>query len=492
VILMYHKVYPETPSIWWVSVDSFYRQLHEVRYKKVVYLDEYDPDNADHVVITFDGVYRNVLEYAAPILQKFGYPFELFVTSNYVGGDNQFDVSEPRADFASKDELVAMTKMGGRLQWHTRSHINLQEIKDLSAIERELDIPNEIRALDRTGFTWFAYPHGDYNSEVLKAVRTKFSGAVSCVQGDGKDKHLYNRVTATDDLSLKKAQTSVIIASYNYGQYLIEAVESVLHQTVPADEILISDDCSNDETWDIARHYKEKYPEVIQINRNEQNLGIVAHFNKAISLTSGEYVCILGADNRYRSDFLERTSSVLDASDGFAVAYTDFALFGARAEIIASEMCKHWGVEEVAEQFYIVHFPDYDCDSQKTFSEINFMHGSSLFRRKSFDDVRGYQEKEAIPEDYDLFTRMMSQGWSAARVPYPLLEYRQHSREQANVNVASEALLQFYRQNHEQAQADIEVLQDYIRRMRSSLAWKFATPVRVAENLYRRYVSKYF
>ncbi|HEX7017306.1 MAG TPA: hypothetical protein VF209_00130, partial [Patescibacteria group bacterium] len=77
---MYHKIHPDSPNMWWVTVDNFYRQLLELEHKEVVYLDEYDPQSQNQVVITFDGVYQNVLEYAAPLLKKFHYPFELFVT----------------------------------------------------------------------------------------------------------------------------------------------------------------------------------------------------------------------------------------------------------------------------------------------------------------------------------------------------------------------------------------------------------------------------
>ena len=70
MILMYHKVFLESPTVWWVDADNFIGRC-ELKYKTIVYLDDYDPDNPNHVVITFDGCYKNVLEYAVPILKKF-------------------------------------------------------------------------------------------------------------------------------------------------------------------------------------------------------------------------------------------------------------------------------------------------------------------------------------------------------------------------------------------------------------------------------------
>lgn len=490
MILMYHKVHPESPTLWWVTVDAFYRQLHALRNRRVVYLDDYDPADPNQVVISFDGIYRNVLEYAAPLLNKFAYPFELFVTSDYIGHGNDFDGGEPSAEFASLDELSALVRMGGRLQWHSRSHCNLKDIQDSDTIEAELTVPDELKSLDPHGFQWFAYPHGDFNDAVLAATRQRFRGGVSCIQGNEHDHHCLNRVTATNTTRLRQSRISVVIASYNYGRFLVEAIESVLRQTIPADEILISDDCSGDETWEIARDYEARYPALIRTNRNERNLGIVAHFNKAVRLTTGEYVCILGADNRFRSDFLEATTALLDTDERTAIAYTDFALFGSRATVVAAELGKTWPVRCIADHFHVVSFPDFTPAAREIMAYRNFMHGSSLFRREAFEAVGGYQEMPRLPEDYALFRRILDAGWNAGHIAQPLLEYRQHSRDQANIQATSAALLHHYRKRHEQDQRVIAELQSCIAQTRRSFAWKLAMPVRVAENLLRRWLKE--
>jgi glycosyltransferase involved in cell wall biosynthesis len=483
MILMYHKVFPESLSLWWVDVDHFYQQLHALRCRKVVYLDDYDPADPEQVVITFDGVYRNVLQFAVPLLRFFGYPFELFVTSDYIGQDNRFDTVEPNADFATTEELRQMVEAGGRLQWHTRSHANMKDVHDPRIIDHELSIPDELHLLDPAGFNWFAYPHGEYNDTLLSAVRARFHGGLSCHQGAPRDRHRLNRITATNETSFRKHRISVIIASYNYGSYLVEAIESVLRQTIPPDEILISDDASTDNTWEIALEYKKRYPGLIRLNRNEINLGIVGHFNKAVSLTRGDYVCILGADNRFRSDYLEHTTALMDKDDSVAVAYTDVALFGPRAALVAQELRQRWETAEIGETFFLVHFPDFSPETlQLLQNNVNFIHGSSLFRRKAFDEIGGYLEHSDIPEDFNLFSRMLGSGWRAVRSPAPLLEYRQHSRDQANIRLGSELELQFYKELYHASQAEIT-------RIKGTVSWRITAPLRVIWNIFRRLVN---
>ncbi|MDP1527462.1 MAG: glycosyltransferase [Rhodocyclaceae bacterium] len=479
MILMYHKISPNAPTMWWVDVDSFYRQLHSLRNRKVVYLDDYDSADATQVVITFDGVYRNVLQYAAPLLKHFGYPFELFVTSDYIGKDNEFDTPEPFTEFASQSELKQLINMGGRLQWHSRSHANLGKTNDRELIRRELDIPCNVRQLDSSGFKWFAYPHGTFNDLVLDCLRTShFIGGLSCHQGSDNNRLCLNRMTVTTDTCLSTTSVSVVIACYNYGIYLIEAVESVLRQTVAPQEILISDDASTDDTPIIMEMLAKRYVKLIRTHRNERNLGIIEHFNKALSMTSGDYICFLGADNRFRSDYLERTVELLDAQPEAAIAYTDFALFGERAALIAADFSEHYPVTTKGGRFHIVKFPEFDDESRRTLlKKRNFIHGSSLFRRRAFFEAGGYASSTG-PEDWFLFRRMIESGWSAVRSPYPLLEYRQHSRDQANVRLVSELALSYYKD-------ECKRLGNEISRIKKTVSWRVTAPLRASWNISR-------
>ena len=445
MILMFHKVHPDSPTLWWVRVNDFYRQMSELTSKEVVYLDDYDIQNPNHVVITFDGIYKNVLEFAFPILKKFNYPFELFITSNYIGSDNEFDIIEPRANFTDKEELSKLVKGGGRLQWHTKSHINLKKVVDNNIIAEELSIPEDIKSIDPNGFKWFAYPHGEFNDIVVAETKKRFIGALSCNQGNDSDKYVLNRLTVVNETSLKENKISCIIASYNYGDYLVEAVESVLNQTILPDEILISDDSSDDDTQLIAEGYVKQYPKLIKYNRNKTNLGIVDHFNKAISLTNGDYVFFLGADNRLVSNYIEECYKILESDNNIGIAYTDYALFGSRAKIEYERFNENRKGEVRLNTYYQIEFPEFDShnDLVEEMKVGNFIQGSSMFKRVAFDEVGGYK-KSNNAEDYNLFKRIIDKGWEAKKARKTNLEYRQHSASQANNILSVRKKMTFY------------------------------------------------
>lgn len=450
MILMYHKVHPNSPTMWWVFVNDFYRQMAELSNKEVVFLDDYNHTNTNHVVITFDGIYKNVVEYALPILKHFNYPFELFLTSDYIGLDNEFDAVEPNSPFANENELLELINGGGRLQWHTRSHLNLKEIIDLNIIANELTIPENIKKIDTKGFKWFAYPHGEHNDVVLEEVKKRFYGALTCNQGNDFDKYVYNRTTVVNKTIFRENKIVCILASYNYGAYLIEAIESILRQTILPNEILITDDCSDDETQIIAETYVKKYPHLISYNRNETNMGIVDHFNKAVSLTKSEYIMFLGADNRLLSNYIEESAKVLDEHEKIAIAYTDYAFFGSRAKITYQTLDEERKGEIKNDFFYQVHFPEFNNhDELKTaLQNGNFIHGSSMFKRKSYQDVGGYLKSDNA-EDYNLFKRIVEFGWDSKKVKTTNLEYRQHSLGQANNILSIQNRMLFYKESYE-------------------------------------------
>lgn len=430
MILLYHKVALQTPTHWWVSADAFDRQMSDLQGFEVVSLDRYDPGNPRHVAITFDGIYENVYLYAFPILKKWGYPFELFVVGDHIGGDNSFDSVEPLTRFASLEQLEEMAASGGRVQWHTASHQRLDALPD-EKLQDELSVPPQLAArFPKPNLDWFAYPHGDHKQErVMAAVASRFSGALSCVDGNDTDRYQLNRVIVTEDSRFSPSTVAVIVACYNYRNFVAEAIESVLAQTMAPDEILVIDDCSTDGSDEVIARYADRVRSV----RNPENMGIVGNFNKAVGLTDSDYVLFLGADNRMRSDCVERYKAALDKSPKVAVAYSDMLIFGSRAKLLAEDVMASKIGESTIERWpiYLWSFPEPTADKIANIVDVNFIHGSSMYRRAVFDKLGGYKQTGGA-EDHDLFRRMLRDGWTAARVPHPLIEYRQHSPSQAN------------------------------------------------------------
>ncbi|WP_162139716.1 glycosyltransferase [Kordiimonas gwangyangensis] len=410
-------------------------------------MDEYNPQNPEHVVISFDGVYECVWRFAIPILREFGYCFELFVIGDVLGQVNYFDEPEPLARFANIDQLREMVDAGGRVQWHTSSHAPLAG-RDDHELKRELLVPDHLLKLfPAPHFQWFAYPHGEYMEAADAIIRAHYRGAVTTNEISEEDPYQFGRLLVFKETKISKDRLSLIIPNYNYGVFIGEAISSVLAQSVLPDEILIIDDASTDDSRLIIDYYAEKFPNLLRAEYNSTNLGVVDNFRKAISLTEGDFVVFIGADNRVRYDFVEQHLAALKMFPDAAVAYCDIVLFGPRARIQASrlEPREEFSVKRIfadvatgAEQ-YLWRFPEPSPELIANMHEVNFVHGSAAYRRDAYEGVGGYQERKGVAEDKSLFHRMLASGWRAVHVPEPLLEYRQHSLDQANQVVGREA-----------------------------------------------------
>lgn len=97
---------------------------------------------------------------------------------------------------------------------------------------------------------------------------------------------------------------SIAMATYNGEKYLQEQIDSILRQTIQPTEIVICDDCSTDNTWEILQLYASKDSR-FHIYRNDQNLGFGGNFEKAISLCHGDYIALSDQDDIWVDNHIE-------------------------------------------------------------------------------------------------------------------------------------------------------------------------------------------
>ena len=97
---------------------------------------------------------------------------------------------------------------------------------------------------------------------------------------------------------------------YNGEKYMRQSIESVINQTYKNWELIIIDDCSTDNTPEIAKEYAEK-DNRIKCYRNETNLKLPRGLNRGFSLSKGEYLTWTSDDNLYLPTALERMVSMI-------------------------------------------------------------------------------------------------------------------------------------------------------------------------------------
>lgn len=103
---------------------------------------------------------------------------------------------------------------------------------------------------------------------------------------------------------MKSKTISVVMCTYNGEKFIREQLDSILRQTLPADEIIIQDDCSTDNTYNILCEYQQNHS-IIHVYRNSRNIGINPNFFNAISKATGDYIAIADQDDIWEDYKLE-------------------------------------------------------------------------------------------------------------------------------------------------------------------------------------------
>lgn len=108
--------------------------------------------------------------------------------------------------------------------------------------------------------------------------------------------------------------TSVALCSYNGGKYIAEQLDSILQQTVPVDEIVVCDDGSSDGTRGILEGYRNRHPGIFSLHYNDENLGYIKNFEKAINLCTGDLIFLSDQDDIWLPEKVARVKQAAKAN----------------------------------------------------------------------------------------------------------------------------------------------------------------------------------
>ncbi len=211
---------------------------------------------------------------------------------------------------------------------------------------------------------------------------------------------------------------SIVIPTYNGADYIEKALHTALYQTRKADEIIISDDNSSDNTIEICKKYSDKIK--IYINENGPS-GFVNGWNYAIKRATSEYICILHQDDLLSYNLLEEAEKVLklhkDIKHLFVPCYY----------IDSSDN--------------IIYTPDYCDGTVKIYSAQEYIHayqtiGSPHIHRcpgtithRSIFKICQYRTEAGHIADDDFFYRV-GQFTNIIGIMKPLAYYRIHNKSE--------------------------------------------------------------
>ena len=131
---------------------------------------------------------------------------------------------------------------------------------------------------------------------------------------------------------MKDNLVSVIIPTYNSEKYIEETLNSVLNQTYREFEIIIIDDCSKDNTFEIVKEYEKKYSNIVCL-KQEQNKGVAEARNRGIKKSRGRYIAFLDSDDLWYEKKLEKQLKLMKEKRVF-FSYTAIEMIDEEGKIL--------------------------------------------------------------------------------------------------------------------------------------------------------------
>ena len=207
---------------------------------------------------------------------------------------------------------------------------------------------------------------------------------------------------------------SIVVPAFNAARTIEATLRSVQQQTRTDLEVAVVDDGSQDDTIERVLALGD---ERFTVHRQEHG-GPSAARNLAIARTHGTYVCPLDADDLLLPTFLERMVAALEADEGAGFAYTDaWTLDDATGRIRRASAKAYQRPPEPS--------PREAPAFLSVLLDRNFVYGCALIRRAVLDELGGYDAELGCAEDYELWLRIVGNGYRAVKVPGRLAVYRE-------------------------------------------------------------------
>jgi len=196
-----------------------------------------------------------------------------------------------------------------------------------------------------------------------------------------------------------------IIPVYNQRATLAEAVDSALNQTRPADEIIVVDDGSTDGSGDLVA---QRYGDRVQLIR-QKNGGAPVAFNTGIRASHSDLVSLLGADDGWMPDRIEKQGAFMEAHPSCMLSFT--------AAVLKDEVNNRVSVEG--------NVVDKETYLRRDFFQERLLPAGNgvMVRRAVFDDVGYFDESLRKCQDTDMWLRIMIK-YGFEHIPEPLVWVR--------------------------------------------------------------------
>lgn len=201
-------------------------------------------------------------------------------------------------------------------------------------------------------------------------------------------------------------RVSVLMGIYNCAPTLQEALDSLYAQTFQDFKIILCDDGSKDNTYQVAEENAKLHPNIVLI-KNEKNMGLNYTLNHCLEYADTEYCARMDGDDTCHPSRFEKEVAFLDSHPEYAIVTTPMNHFDENGVFRTSHASG-----EPHPNVYAKHVP--------------FFHAPCMIRTEAYKKVGGYTVSKKLirQEDYELWIKLYKAGYRGYIIDEPLYNMR--------------------------------------------------------------------
>ncbi|MCD1161125.1 glycosyltransferase [Peribacillus frigoritolerans] len=202
-------------------------------------------------------------------------------------------------------------------------------------------------------------------------------------------------------------KVTVIMGIYNCESTLELSLKSLMSQTYQEFDVVMCDDGSTDNTYNVAMEFCEKHPDRFELLTNNKNMGLNFTLNKCLKHAKGEYIARMDGDDVSLPNRFEKEVEFLDTHTDIAIVSSPMIYFDETGE---------WGVGTAIET----------PENKDYIKSTPFAHAPCMVRKEAFQAVSGYTVDKRLlrVEDYHLWIKMCAHGYKGYNIQEPLYKMR--------------------------------------------------------------------
>ena len=196
----------------------------------------------------------------------------------------------------------------------------------------------------------------------------------------------------------KQPKVSIYLSSYNHAAFLRESIDSVLNQTYDDFELIILDDASTDNSWEIIQSYNDPRLRSIRNSYNHES-----RFSSIFADIKGEYIAIHHSDDVWQTDKLEKQTDFLDSHPEIGAVFSLVEVIDENSKPVPDHLNYLKGVfnQKNRDRFaWLRHF---------FFNQNCLCHPSVLIRRECYENCGLYRLGLSQLADFDMWVRLCLQ-----------------------------------------------------------------------------------